>query len=217
MTSLWSLAQERLQTDIQNMDQATLDKIKEHKPEYQVSDVNYYLTVGEVSLIKNLSPKPDWYINPEIISSIHGIAHTLRVMVYAVLLTRDLINDSDREALLIACSVHDTQRMNDRGDEGHEDRVISWLSEHFAQHPLLNQALMILRDTDALSKYLRAADALDRFRLPKVKWWIDDSYLEIKPTAEMKEFSFNLVVSSEQYRLNGAGDVESIFSCLQIR
>jgi hypothetical protein len=217
MTSLWSLAQERLQPDIQNMDQATLDKIKEHKPEYQVSDVNYYLTVEEVSLIKNLSPKPDWYINPEIISSIHGIAHTLRVMVYAVLLTRDLINDSDREALLIACSVHDTQRMNDRGDEGHEDRVISWLSEHFAQHPLLNQALMILRDTDALSKYLRAADALDRFRLPKVKWWIDDSYLEIKPTAEMKEFSFNLVVSSEQYRLNGAGDVESIFSCLQIR
>lgn len=217
MTSLWSLAQERLQPDIQNMDQATLDKIKEHKPEYQVSDVNYYLTVEEVSLIKNLSPKPDWYINPEIISSIHGIAHTLRVMVYAVLLTRDLINDSDREALLIACSVHDTQRMNDRGDEGHEDRAISWLSEHFAQHPLLNQALMILRDTDALSKYLRAADALDRFRLPKVKWWIDDSYLEIKPTAEMKEFSFNLVVSSEQYRLNGAGDVESIFSCLQIR
>lgn len=217
MTSLWFLAQERLQPDIQNMDQETLDKIKENKPEYRVSSVDYYLTAKEVSLIKDLMPKPEWYLNPEIVSSVHGIAHTLRVMVYVVLLTRNLINESDREALLIACSIHDTQRMNDKGDEGHEDRAISWLSEHFAQHPLLNQALMILRDTSALSKYLRVADALDRFRLPKVKWWIDDSYLEIKPTTEMKEFSFNLVVSSEQYRLKGVGDVESIFSCLQIR
>ena len=217
MTNLWSLAQERLQPDIQNMDQETLDKIKENKPGYQISDTNYYLTAEEVSLIQDLSPKPDWYINPEIVSSIHGIAHTVRVMVYAVLLTRNLTNNSDREALLIACSVHDTQRMNDKGDEGHEDRVITWLSENFAQHPLLNQVVLILKDASPLSKYLRAADALDRFRLPKVKWWIDDSYLEIKPVAEMKEFSFNLVVASEQLRLNGTGDIESIFSCLQIR
>lgn len=217
MTNLWSLAQERLQPDIQDMDQETLDKIKENKPEYQVSNTDYHLTTEEVSLVEDLSPKPDWYVNPEIVSSIHGIAHTVRVMVYAVLLTRNLINDSDREALLIACSVHDTQRMNDKGDEGHEDRAISWLSKNFAQHPLLNQVLMILRDSSALSQYLRAADALDRYRLPKVKWWIDDSYLEIKPTTEMKEFSFDLVVSSEQCRLNGIGDVESIFSCLHIR
>jgi len=217
MTNLWSLAQERLQPDIQNMDQVTLDKIKENKPEYQISETDYYLTTEEVSLIQDLSPKPDWYINPEIVSSIHGIAHTVRVMVYAVLLTRNLTNDSDREALLIACSVHDTQRMNDKGDEGHEDRAITWLSEHFAQHPLLNQIVLILRDASPLSKYLRAADALDRFRLPKVKWWIDDSYLEIKPEAKMKEFSFNLVVASEQLRLSGTGDIESIFSCLQIR
>lgn len=217
MTNLWSLAQERLQPDIQNMDQDTLDKIKENKPKYQSSSPDYYLTTEEVSSIKDLMPKPEWYLNPEIISSIHGIAHTLRVMVYAVLLTRDLISDSDREALLLACSVHDTQRMNDKGDEGHESRSISWLSEHFTQHPLLNQVSMILRDASSLSEYLRAADALDRFRLPKVKWWIDDSYLKIKPTTELKEFSFNIVVSSEQYRLNGIGDVESIFSCLQIR
>ena len=217
MTSLWSLAHERLQPDIQSMDQETLNKIKENKPEYQASNTGYYLTDEEVSLVKELMPKPEWYLNPEIISSIHGIAHTLRVMVHAVLLTRNLINDSDREALLIACSIHDTQRMNDKGDEGHEDRVISWLPEHFSQHPLLSQVLMILRDASALSKYLRTADALDRFRLPKVKWWIDDSYLEIKPSAELKEFSFNLVVSSEQLRLNGIGDKESIFSCLQIQ
>ncbi len=217
MTNLWSLAQERLQPDIQNMDQETLDKIKQNKPEYQVSDSDYYLTPEEVSLIRDLMPKPEWYLNSEIISSIHGIAHTLRVMVYAVLLTRNLTNDSDREALLIACSVHDTQRMNDKGDEGHEDRVITWLSEHFAQHPLLNQVVLILKDASPLSKYLRAADALDRFRLPKVKWWIDDSYLEIKPEAKMKQFSFNLVVTSEQLRLSGTGDIESIFSCLQIR
>ncbi len=171
---------------------------------------NYYLTAGEVSLIQDLSPKPDWYVNPKIVSSIHGIAHTVRVMVYATLLTRGLINDRDREALLIACSVHDTQRMDDKGDEGHEDRAITWLLEHFAQHPLLNQILLILKDTRPLSKYLRAADALDRFRLPKVKWWIDDSYLEIKPEAALKEFSFNLVVSSEQLRLNGIGDMESV-------
>lgn len=217
MTNLWSLAQERLQPDIQNMDQVTLDKIKENKPKYQSSSPDYYLTTEEVSLIKDLMPKPEWYLTPEIVSSIHGIAHTLRVMVYAVLLTRNSINDSDREALLIACSVHDTQRMNDKGDEGHEDRAVSWLCEHFAQHSQLNQVLMILRDSSPLSKYLRTADALDRFRLPKVKWWIDDSYLEIEPAIEMKEFSFNLVVSSEQCRINKTDDVESIFSCLQIR
>ena len=88
-------------------------------------------------------------------------------------------------------------------------------NDELALKEIINMYNQILKIN--VSKYLRAADALDRFRLPKVKWWIDDSYLEIKPTAEMKEFSFNLVVSSEQYRLNGAGDVESIFSCLQIR
>lgn len=199
------------------MDQVTLNKIKENKPDHQISETDYYLTTEEVSLIQGLSPKSDWYINSEIVPSIHGIAHTVRVMVYAVLLTRNLTNNSDMEALMIACSVHDTQRINDKGDEGHEDRVITWLSEHFAQHPLLNQILLILKDASPLSKYLRAADALDRFRLPKVKWWIDDSYLEVKPAAEMKEFSFKLVVSSEQLRLNGIGDTESIFSCLQIQ
>lgn len=216
MTSLWSLAQENKQPDFQYMDQETLDQIKASKPGFSPQDVSFELTQSDIDLLLNLSPREDWYLKPEIVSSIHGLAHTVRVMAYALLLAKDEVNLEELEAILFACSIHDTQRVDDRGDEGHETRALTWLKENFFNHKNFNLVYQILEGTHDYEKYLRTADALDRYRLPKVKWWIDDSYLSIKPTESLKILAFNLILCSEQKILNGTESKTAVLDCLAI-
>lgn len=213
MTCLWDLAQERKQPEFQYMDQGTLEQIKLHRPQFK-NDFNYCLTQNDIELLLEMSPKSDWYLTEEIISSIHGIAHTLRVMVYALILAKKHLNDDQLEALLLACAVHDTQRLDDKGDEGHEERALEWLEKGFVKQSQIRLVSQILNGEHDYEKYLRTADALDRYRLPKVKWWIDESFLSLRPEESMKSFAFDLVVGSEQARLNGVEDVEAVFSNL---
>jgi hypothetical protein len=44
---------------------------------------------------------------------------------------------------------------------------------------------------------VKTADALDRYRLPKLKWWINDSYLRCLPPDWIKRTAYDLVVASE--------------------
>lgn len=216
MTSLWSLAQERKQPDFQYMDQETLDQIQANKPEFSHEGVSFDLNQSDIDLLLDLSPKEDWYLEPKIVSSIHGIAHTCRVMLYAYLLAKDEVNLEELKAILFACSVHDTQRLDDKGDEGHEVRALEWLKKNFPKHESFDLVYQILEGTHGHEKYLRTADALDRYRLPKVKWWIDDSYLSIKPNESFKIFAFNLIICSEQKILNGSDLKTVILDCLAI-
>lgn len=216
MTSLWSLAQERKQPDFQYMDQETLDQIKFNKPAFKDSDKEFYFTQKDIDLILDLSPDEDWYLQNEITSSIHGIAHTIRVMVYGLTLARDEVNFEDLKALLLACAIHDTQRLNDRGDEEHEERALTWLKNKFSDNENYELIYKILEGSHEYEKYLRTADALDRYRLPKVKWWVNDSYLETKPVESVKSFAFDLVTCSEQKVLRGANQKNSVIECLAI-
>ena len=51
---------------------------------------------------------------------------------------------------------------------------------------------------DDFVNLLKAADALDRYRLPKMSWWINDKFLTIKPKPEEKNFAFNMVTFTEK-------------------
>jgi len=51
---------------------------------------------------------------------------------------------------------------------------------------------------------LKTADCLDRYRLPLARWWPDPSHLRIVIPAWLHPVAFDLVVRSEQARLDGA-------------
>ncbi len=215
MKSLWKLAEERQQPDIQVMDQETLNFIKEFKPNFTGEPGEFIFSESDIKLISENVPHPSWYLNPEIAKSIHGIAHSARMMAYCIILFDG--NPDALRSLLFACAVHDTQRINDKGDEGHEERALDWLKHNFSEHPLFTETCGILEGRHSLSNFLRTVDALDRYRLPKVKWWIDDSYLSIKPSDSIKWFAFNLVINSEQARLDGEESVEAVVSSLLVK
>lgn len=61
---------------------------------------------------------------------------------------------------------------------------------------------------------LKTADALDRYRLPKLKWWIDDAQIKIVPSDDFKAFSFDLIIASERRFLKGEDNANSIISAL---
>ena len=216
MANLWTLAREREQPDFQYMDQETLEQIKFNKPVFKDSDTEFCFTQKDLDLVLDSAPAEDWYLRKEIISSIHGVAHTIRVMVYAYILAKDEIDQSVLKALLLACAVHDTQRLNDKGDEQHEERALEYFKDKFADNENYELICQILEGTHEYEKYLRTADALDRYRLPKVKWWIDDSYLETKPEESLKSFAFDLIVCSEQRMLQGTDHKSGVIGCLAI-
>jgi len=57
---------------------------------------------------------------------------------------------------------------------------------------------------------IRTADALDRYIQPKLKWWIDDNYLEIRPDIKLKKSAFHMVVNSELNYIDSGNDIESV-------
>lgn len=61
---------------------------------------------------------------------------------------------------------------------------------------------------------LKTADALDRYRLPKLKWWLDPSLLRLRPPANLARFSFDLVCESESRYLASGGGAGSVLSVL---
>jgi hypothetical protein len=57
---------------------------------------------------------------------------------------------------------------------------------------------------------LKTADVLDRYRLPKTKWWQGDAFLKLLPSAALKSFAFDLVVESERRHLHGTDSVDAV-------
>lgn len=50
---------------------------------------------------------------------------------------------------------------------------------------------------------VKAADALDRFRLPKTKWWPDSKKMPLAPTNEIFALAYNLVLLTEKEAIRG--------------
>lgn len=63
---------------------------------------------------------------------------------------------------------------------------------------------------------LKAADCLDRYRLPLTRWWPDPSHLRIVIPAWLHPVAFDLVIRSEQARLNGATNHGALIQARQL-
>jgi hypothetical protein len=173
-----------------------------------------------------------WFPAANRVDSLHGQRHGARTAVFAAVLADELGLDEDTTAsLVVAAAVHDCRRLHDKDDRDHGLRASNWLRAH-CRHVYDHFALPVRREqvrrsaaavrlhnvpyssfTDddetvyaeaaTLTDLLKAADALDRYRLPKLKWWPNRHQLRLTPAPDVHAFAFGLVVATEWAFVNG--------------
>lgn len=230
MISLHQLAEEGNLPIHQNLDRETLDWIKINKPDYLIN-VDYSEVVDSIDVdrIYLLIPNDSWFSSESKINSLHGIRHLMRVTTYASYLSKSIINNVDRNSLLLASLLHDIRRKTDKGDEGHAKRSAGWYLENKDEihsrlkineidekivTEIIEHHEKMLDTNSKLLNILKTADALDRYVQPKKKWWINEEYLKLKPSLELKAFAFELVTISEERYLSGYDSVSAVLDSL---
>jgi hypothetical protein len=236
--SLVSLAEKKTLPLFQRMDKETLEWIKLNKPPCK-SKSNKGLP--QRSFIERFVPSADWFLERKHIDSIHGMRHVLRVGIQIVLASRELPFEGSVEHLVVAGVLHDIRRENDKADPLHGKRAARWFATN--RKSVEKRFGLRFTDRDAEKIYwsilfhelprsdlkkdkhyahyrenidiLRVADALDRYRLPKRKWWIDDEILGIATPDRMKQRACDMVIRSEEYFLKGNTSRESVLHLLQ--
>lgn len=225
--SLIQLAEEGKLPLHQNLDVETLQWIKNNEPqELNGKDLVAVARNVDIESVSIFSPSPTWFTSSEKVNSLHGIRHLMRVITYAWLLSKE-IDETQKNSLLVATALHDIRRLDDKADEGHASRAAEWYREN--KEEVLNKfkigtvddkiivKLIKLHELNSnvsefrkLLDILKTSDALDRYIQPKKKWWLDDKYLNLKPSWEVKAFAFNLVIKSEEKYLAGSTSKEAI-------
>lgn len=205
------------------------------------ADMSSYRAPHALSQIFDAMPIPaSWYAEPMGAEGIHGIRHLLRTAVLAAVLAHQKqLSDEETEALLVAAVVHDCRRIHDKDDLGHGLRGAAWLSDRaeevfelFGIRYTLGRSIkasMAVRlhelpyadftDDDMadhslaprVADLLKTADALDRYRLPKRKWWLNEDYLRVVPSAGLSRLAFELVVASETHYLAGVDSASAVW------
>ncbi len=196
-----------------------------------------------ISELKRFIPDSKWFLVPEEINTIHGVRHLLRVNFLSMLLiTLDKTFPSDfLKMSAIASSLHDLRRRNDLLDVPHARRGAKWFIKNtsiimdFFNVELSEEEIDTIyysilfhdipykkiSDDPNYKKYkvfidiTKTADALDRYRLPKVDWWIKDHLVSFVPSDDFKLVAYHLVVSSETHFLNGIDGATSVFKALE--
>lgn len=236
--SLVSLAGKRQLPLHQFMDDETLLWIKRNKPKFRsAADIQ----LARRDLIERFVPNSDWFQSKKSIDSIHGVRHLLRVGINAIIVARWLPFKGRIQNLVIAAVLHDIRRKDDKDDALHGLRAARWFKSH--QRLIEKRFKTELSNDDVEEIYwpivfhelaisevkkdihysqfrynvdiIRAADALDRYRLPKMKWWINDEILGITVPERIKRRAYNTVVTSEGYFLKGKTSQQSILSRLK--
>ncbi|MEU3904077.1 hypothetical protein AB0F20_09685 [Streptomyces goshikiensis] len=227
--SLRELAAARALPGHQMMDAPTLDWIADNPPPPAVYTPG--LAADDILL---LVPDPAWFTGRDQAEGLHGISHGARTCVLAFLLARAHgLDEPHTAALCTAAAVHDCRRHDDRTDPEHGQRAAAWFTEHaesvltalgqnvpaalraeaaaaIAVHNLPYDAFSPDQRTayqraPHLTDLLKAADCLDRYRLPLARWWPNLTRLRITVPGWLPPFAHGLVVHSERARLDGAG------------
>ncbi|MGW4891014.1 hypothetical protein ACWEQL_01920 [Kitasatospora sp. NPDC004240] len=182
-----------------------------------------------------LVPDESWFARTETAGSIHGVRHGARVAVLVQLLAHTRgFHPARTRALAVAAACHDCRRHTDRDDPGHGQRAADWLTGNTAPVAAVLGAeptaeaitAVALHDTaheaftsDQASAYgehreavdlLKAADALDRYRLPLARWWPDFGRLRLPVPDWLPAAAHDLVVHSEQAHLASATNTRAL-------
>ncbi|MDR0602768.1 MAG: DUF2441 domain-containing protein [Bacteroidales bacterium] len=143
------------------------------------------------NILRNFSDLPKWMklrlskelFAPDMVYSMHGIAHTTRVLFGTVLLIHYIqdISEDIKEAIYYAAIIHDLGRTNDDKDFTHGadsaelycSKIEQFVSDKSLQTQILNavkyhsldDSLCPQEEQNIIWKVLKDADALDRGRL----------------------------------------------------
>lgn len=228
----------------QFMDQETLSWIKKNKPKFKSKKINRNVFDCKKIFfyLNKFYPKDSWFVKIRAINTIHGIRHMMRVLIYAVIISDYLkLTQKTTYKLSVASAIHDLRRINDNTDPGHGQRAAEWFIKNnirilnFFKLKMTKQDIeeiyyiiffhaqdyqIILNDLNYL-KYekniniFKTLDALDRYRLPKLKWWIDDRYLIFSPPSFCKEVAYELVSVSEELFLSNKNNKKCLTQSLR--
>ncbi|MEU1073638.1 MULTISPECIES: hypothetical protein [unclassified Streptomyces] len=224
----------------QYMDRATVNWIAQNRPTPALAPVAFTLPQPG----RRFVPESTWFADARLADSIHGIRHQARVCLLADLLAQHhQLSPDDAAALCLAAAVHDCRRHDDRDDSGHGQRTASWLKRHsdtvlttfgkelptysrdqaaaVGLHDVPHETFTpsqrrAYQQAPHLVDLLKAADALDRYRLPLQHWWPDLSRLRATVPDWLPTVAFELVVRSEQARLNGATHRQALDDACQL-
>lgn len=223
----------------QYMDSETLAWTREYAQEEGVVLSESILLPKDADQFDVLRPSPSFFVNKEIYNGLHGFKHCARVGFLAGLIANERGNGSMSilKIVTIAGSLHDCRRMNDNADEGHGARSADWLgsnvdavSEHFSvslseeERRLVDMAIRfhdtrpmheITQEEHEVIEIIKTADALDRYRQPKEKWWINEEYLEIKPSQLLKNVAYNLMYFVENAYLQEKDNEKALTAALE--
>ena len=239
-TSLVALAAKRRLPRHQSMDIDTLQWIKSNRPrDFPSGPVEH----PPIMVARYAIAPRRWFTLACQADSLHGQRHGARVAILAAHLARlgELPVDQTLEAV-IAAALHDCRRLHDQDDTGHGARAARWfLQRHPNVIAHLPSAAKNVRrfviatavelhdvpyeefDEVQERKYqaapsivdiVKTADALDRYRLPKLKWWPNHDRLRLIPPRWLHRYAFDLVVKTEGHRLNGLSSERAIVDTL---
>ncbi|MGW9497457.1 hypothetical protein ACWG5P_24245 [Streptomyces prasinus] len=222
----------------QHMDHATIAWISDNRPDLP-SATWPTLRPKSKELLANGGLPTRWWAEPRLYTSLHGVRHGMRTAsLAAVLAEENGLADADAATAILAAAVHDCQRRHDQDDHGHGGRAAIWLAAnadtvwgHFgltASPRRIVQAATAVRLHDIpyeaftaddesdharaerITDVVKTADALDRYRLPKLKWWPDARYIREPAFEQLRGLAFDLVVVSERAYLAGAGGTAAV-------
>lgn len=244
MSSLVQLAARKTLPNHQFIDVETLNWIKANNPFTEFNSQitpPLYDTTDIFNILNKCKIDHSWFNHDEAVNSIHGIRHLLRVATNGLnLLKYGLGEQQYKNIILIASLCHDIKRETDKSDPNHGKRSAIWFKKNLKsiektfitlnRHEVDNVFYAIYYHETELSelvhlpeyqshKYaidlLKIADALDRYRLPKLKWWINDDLLPLAPPMSAKYFAYKLVIESENNYLQGNSSYNSVLSAIQ--
>ncbi|MFF8868169.1 hypothetical protein ACF08B_39755 [Streptomyces sp. NPDC015139] len=244
-TSLVELAARKQLPYHQFTDHATVRWIEENRP-YLIDGAPSKVRVASRGLLTRAAIPAAWLAEPRLRDSLHGVRHMMRTAALAALLAETTgLDEPDTAVLVIAAATHDCRRLHDKDDRGHGARAAQWLTmnaevvwEHFrveATEPAIAQAAASIRLHDVpylhftaedeadyasarvISDLVKAADALDRYRLPKLSWWPDSQFLRVEAVDQLRAAAFDLVLWSEAGHLAGLDSADAVLKAFERR
>ncbi|MDD0824041.1 HD domain-containing protein [Mannheimia sp. AT1] len=151
-------------------------------------------------------------------SKLHGVVHSSRVLLYAVILGYRLnLNEQELDTLCWSATFHDSYRYDDGADIGHGERASTYYRQYCQQHQLaVNEIAICLmkchdrvddfgiqyitkhlpNDAEAIRLYkiFKDADGLDRFRLGEQ--YFNPAYLRTSEAKQLVNFAQNIVANT---------------------
>lgn len=230
MEPLYIQAQNKNLGSSQFIDLETLDWIKKNSGYISnfKNSTNIKLNIKDIDRILEFLPQYDWFANKENYKSIHGISHIYRVIINIFLLSK-ILNTKNTDMYLLIAGLHDIRRLNDNADQSHGERAAIWFKENKS---LLDYDLKYFNSiynaiqyheidydqipSDTMSNYsfdinvIKAADALDRFRLPKENWWPDINRIALKDSHAFLPLCQRLTIESEELNFKISDPIEAI-------